>query len=221
MTEKEKYFSPENFKSKSSEFLEYANSFFGNRSIDFIPRSSALIVLDMQDYFLLESSHAYIPSASVIIPPLNLLINEYFSHNLPVIFTQNINTPQNSQMMSKWWKDLITEGSRYSAISKDIEKEKGIVILKSQYDAFYVTKLENILKEKLVKQLVITGVMTHLCCETTARSAFVRGYEVFFPVNGTATYNEKFHLASLANLSHGFAVPILTEDLIKKFNKYN
>lgn len=221
MTVKEKYFKPDNFKSKSSEFLEYAKSFYGKRNFDFAPQSSALIVLDMQDYFLLESSHAYIPSAPAIIPPLNLLINQYFSHNLPVIFTQNINTSQNSQMMSKWWKDLITRGSRYSAISKDIEKEKGIVISKSQYDAFYETKLEDILKEKQVKQLVITGVMTHLCCETTTRSAFVRGYEVFFPVSGTATYNEKFHLASLANLSHGFAVPVVMEDLIKIFNKYN
>ncbi len=221
MTLKEKYFRPENFNSKSSEFLEYAKSFFGNRSIDFAPQSSALIVLDMQDYFLSDSSHAYIPSASVIIPPINLLINEYFSQNLLVIFTQNINTSQNSQMMSKWWKDLITEGSQFAEIAKDIEKEKGIVISKSQYDAFYETNLENILKEKLVKQLVITGVMTHLCYETTARSAFVRGYEVFFPVNGTATYNEKFHLASLANLSHGFAVPVVMEDLINKFKNNN
>jgi isochorismate hydrolase len=216
---KEKYFSPENFKSKSSEFLTFAKSFYGNRNFDFVPESSALLVLDMQDYFLSESSHAFIPSASAIIPQVNSLVREFIASNLPVIFTKNINTIENSGMMSKWWKDLITDDNPFANISKDIIISKGTVITKTQYDAFYKTELEKILKSKGVKQLVITGVMMHLCCETTARTAFVKGYEVFFPVNGTAAYNEKFHLASIANLSHGFAVPALMEDLINEFKK--
>ena len=217
MIVKEKYFNPENFESKSSEFLTFAKSFYGNRNFNFAPVSSALLVLDMQDYFLLESSHAFIPSASEIIPRINSLVREFTARKLPVIFTKNINTPENAGMMSKWWKDLITEDNPLSEITKDITTGKSTIITKSQYDAFYETELDSILKGKEVQQLVITGVMTHLCCETTARTAFVRGYEVFFPVNGTATYNEKFHLASLANLSHGFAVPVLIEDIIEMF----
>ncbi len=57
-----------------------------------------------------------------------------------------------------------------------------------------------------VEQLVIGGVMAHLCCETTARAAFVRGYEVFFLIDGTATYTEEFHTGTLRNLAHGFSV---------------
>ncbi len=217
MIVKEKYFNPENFKSKSSEFLTFAKSFYGNRNFSFIPESSALLVLDMQNYFLLETSHAFIPSAFEIIPQINSLVREFTARKLPVIFTKNINTPENAGMMSKWWKDLITEDNPLSEITKDITTGKSTIITKSQYDAFYETELDSILKGKEVQQLVITGVMTHLCCETTARTAFVRGYEVFFPVNGTATYNEKFHLASLANLSHGFAVPVLIEEIIEMF----
>ena len=63
---------------------------------------------------------------------------------------------------------------------------------------------------------MIAGVLTHLCCETTARSAFVRGFKVFFTVDGTATYYEDFHRATLLNLSHGFAVPVLVDDIRKK-----
>jgi len=66
--------------------------------------------------------------------------------------------------------------------------------------------------------VVICGVMTHLCCETTARSAFMRGFEVFFTVDGTATYTEAFHRASLLNLSHGFAVPVLVENILEKLD---
>jgi bifunctional isochorismate lyase / aryl carrier protein len=57
--------------------------------------------------------------------------------------------------------------------------------------------------------------MTHLCCETTARSAFMRGFEVFFTMDGTATYNEQLHRASLLTLSHGFALPVLMDELLR------
>jgi bifunctional isochorismate lyase/aryl carrier protein len=57
--------------------------------------------------------------------------------------------------------------------------------------------------------------MTHLCCETTARAAFVAGYEVFFLVDGTASYNEEFHISTLKNLAHGFAVLTTTSQLLK------
>ena len=64
--------------------------------------------------------------------------------------------------------------------------------------------------------LVIGGVMTHLCCETTARSGFVKGYQIFFPVDTTATYNPNFHTATLRNLSHGFSVITTSEKLIEE-----
>jgi isochorismate hydrolase len=56
--------------------------------------------------------------------------------------------------------------------------------------------------------------MAHLCCETTARSAFVRGFEVFFVVDATATYNRQFHQSTLINLAHGFAIPVLTQEVL-------
>ena len=94
-------------------------------------------------------------------------------------------------------------------------KGMGHVIRKTQYDAFYRSGLEKALREKGIKRIVIAGVMTHICCETTARSAFVRGYEVIFPVDSTATYNIDFHKATFLNLSHGVVTPLLVEDLAK------
>ncbi|RPI17781.1 MAG: isochorismatase family protein [Ignavibacteriae bacterium] len=216
MIPKEKYFTPDNLQSKSIEFLDKAKSYYGKREFSYSPGNSALLVLDMQDYFINESSHAFVPSALTIIPLINSLIDAYSSLNLPVIFTKNINTKKNSSMMAKWWKELLTPDNPLSCISGKLHTGNGRVIIKNQYDAFYKTNLDEILHSDKIKQVIITGVMTHLCCETTARSAFVRGYEVFFPVNGTATYNENLHLASLTNLSHGFAIPVLTEDIIKE-----
>lgn len=56
-----------------------------------------------------------------------------------------------------------------------------------------------------VEDLVVTGVMTNMCCESTIRDAYYRDYRVFFPADGTGSINEEMHLASLLNLALGFA----------------
>ena len=122
-------------------------------------------------------------------------------------------------MMSKWWKDLIFPSTARSQISDIFDATNHLTIEKKQYDAFFETNLDTSLREGGVEQVVITGVMTHLCCETTARSAFMRGYEVFFPIDGTATYTEMHHHASILNLAHGFALPLLVADIISRFEK--
>jgi bifunctional isochorismate lyase/aryl carrier protein len=167
----------------------------------------------MQAYFLDPASHAYIPSAKAILDGIVQLIKLTTVIGRPVIFTQHLNNTQNSGMMSVWWKDLITTENPRHVIVPEIDVSAGTLIRKSQYDAFYQTELEKLLQEMGVRQVVICGVMTHLCCETTARSAFMRGFEVFFPVDGTATYNLAFHQASLLNLAHGFATIVLMKEL--------
>ncbi|HJZ12414.1 MAG TPA: isochorismatase family protein [Acidobacteriota bacterium] len=216
--QKEAYFTPETIHEKSAAMLEaVADSRRRHANIIFDPRRAALLVLDLQEYFLQESSHAFVPSACAIIPNIQALINIFSSHDRPVIFTRHVNTPENAAMMSRWWKDLIRSGSPESKISFLLDISNGLVVQKGQYDAFYESELQGVLSSNEVEQVVITGVMTHLCCETTARSAFVRGFEVLFVINGTATYTEGMHRASLQNLSHGFVVPVLSEEIIRGF----
>jgi isochorismate hydrolase len=209
---KEPYFTLESIQQQALGMLGRVKDFKRHRS-KFKPERSALLILDMQRYFLEESSHAYIPSVKAIIPKIRELLQEYSVRELPVIFTRHLNSKEDAGLMAKWWGDLITEENPLSEITPKLPAV-GTVIEKSQYDAFYKTPLEKILRGKSVGQVVICGVMTHLCCETTARSAFVRGFEVFFVVDGTATYNEEFHWATLINLSHGFAFPILVREIL-------
>ncbi|KAF0108726.1 MAG: isochorismatase hydrolase [Anaerolineaceae bacterium] len=183
----------------------------------FEPDRAALLVLDMQAYFLGESSHAYIPSAAAIIPNLQALIRAFAARGRPVIFTRHTNTPADAGRMARWWNDLLAPDSPASAIIPELDTTQGMVIEKRQYDAFYQTDLEQILRGRAVGQVVVTGVMTHLCCETTARSAFMSGFDVFFVIDGTATYTEAFHRASALNLAHGFAVPALAEEILAGF----
>lgn len=184
------------------------------RPIFITPERSALLLLDLQAYFLDESSHAFIPSGPAILPGINALIHAFSTMNLPIFFTRHLNTPQDAGLMASWWRDLISPDNPLSGIDPRLKIQSGATIIKTRYDAFLDSPLEKLLREKDVRQLVICGVMTHLCCETTARSAFMLGFEVFFTIDGTATYNEAFHRASLLNLAHGFATPVLVRDIL-------
>ncbi|MBN2045041.1 MAG: cysteine hydrolase [Anaerolineales bacterium] len=174
----------------------------------------ALLVLDMQEYFLHPDSHAFVPSAPVILPRVVALIKAFQQAGLPVIFTQHINTSQNAGMMSEWWREMITPDHPLAGLHPNLPVENEKIIQKTQYDAFLGTELDSWLQKFCADEIVITGVMTHLCCESTARAGFMRGYRVWFCADGTATYNLDFHLASLRNLAHGFAIPVLTTEII-------
>jgi len=213
--QKEPYFTSDNINQKARGLLAYVEPLRQrHHNIVFEPDKAALLVLDMQEYFLHEDSHAFIPSAPAIVPGIGKLIAAFSGASYPIIATRHVNTPKDAKMMAKWWRDLINSQTAYSQYIKIVNSKQITPINKEQYDAFFHTQLETILHQQDIEQVIICGVMTHLCCETTARSAFMRGFEVFFTVDGTATYNEELHRASLLTLSHGFAVPVLIGELL-------
>jgi isochorismate hydrolase len=210
------YFTHETMDARASAFIKSLKTPEKSNEACLVPEESALLILDMQRFFLDQDSHAFIPSAVPIIPRIRRLANMYILKGLPVIMTRHVNSKANAGLMAEWWKDLIDANKEASDIIPELRIPGAMIIQKSQYDAFFQTSLEASLREKGITQLVITGVMTHLCCETTARSAFIRGFSVFFPADGSATYNEDFHRATLLNLSHGFARIVLVDDLLNQ-----
>lgn len=211
---KEDYFSGSGINAGGEQMLRQIKP-FGKRTVfSFSADRAALLVIDMQDYFLLEQSHAFVPSAGAIVPGLQALIDGFHRRGRPVFFTRHLNRKGETGNMDRWWSEVITAENPLSRITEKLDTTKGVVLAKPQYDAFYRSDLEEQLRSKGVQQLVIGGVMTHLCCETTARAAFCRGYEVFFLVNAAATINREHHMASLRNLGHGFADLKLVVDIL-------
>ncbi len=203
---KEAYFQADTIRALSGHWLElYSNP--GKKSRQpFRLDEAALLILDMQDYFLDPESHAYVPSGQAIISGLNQAARYFRQANRPVIFTRHVNSNADAAGMGSWWSELIVPDHPGAGLSRDLDSRESEILVKAQYDAFYQSQLDQRLGKSKTRQLVVCGVLTHLCCETTARSAFVQGYEVFFPVDGSATYNADFHQATLRNLAHGFAV---------------
>ncbi len=210
------YFTEETIDAKAEAMLARVRDLVGRRDTPFAPDGCALLILDVQRYFSDPASHAFVPSLPPVIARIKELEAACTAAGRPVILTRHVNTDEDAGLLGDWWKDLIRAGTGFDEIVEELATAGSIVLEKTQYDAFHATDLEEILKERGVSQVVVTGVMTHLCCETTARSAFVRGLAVFLPVDCTATYNEEFHFGSLLNLAHGFAVPLLAKDIITR-----
>lgn len=188
-----------------------------NNTHAFSPERSALLVIDMQRYFLERGSHAFIPAATEIIGNVASIIEACRLRDLPVIFTRHANSrgaPAGS--MERWWRDVLYEDDQLSEILPALAPESGEHILrKSRYSAFVGTELESVLRNLGIERILITGVMTHLCCETTARDAFMRDFDVFIVIDGTASKTEDLHTASLRTLADGFAIPVTTEEILK------
>ncbi len=174
----------------------------------------ALLVLDMQDYFLSPDSHAFVPSSPKLIPLISEVIQTFKQNKLPVIFTRHLNSVADAGMMSIWWREIIQKDKKLSQINEKLDTSDSLILKKTQYDAFYNTSLQEVLQNLGVETVIVTGVMTNLCCETTARAAFIRGYRVLMPVDATATMNFELHAATTKNLSHGFAEPVTMQSIL-------
>ena len=96
--------------------------------------------------------------------------------------------------------------------------EEDLLIDKNRYSAFFNTDLDETLRAEGIEELIITGVMTNCCCETTAREGFVRDYRIFFAADATATANDDLHLSTLKTLAYGFAHIVSSEEVCKQIH---
>ncbi len=179
------------------------------------PKSAALLVIDMQRHFCDKASSFFVPESDILAKRLKKLVDAFHAASRPVIFTRHIDSDDEGNLMLRWWSEKIKLDDPMSEVADVLDAGKGTTVIKHQYDGFLKTELEKILHDKGVRQLVICGVLTNLCCETTARSAFMRGFEVFFLEDGTATFSKEMHEATLLNLSYGFAILTKIADVIK------
>jgi nicotinamidase-related amidase len=204
---------------KSAEWLQLAEGRCRAKNrFAFAPEKSALLVIDMQKFFTDSKSHAFVPASAAILPNIQALIAAYRKIGLPVIFTRHAFLPgEDPGILGKWWRDALRDGDEFAELDPRIEPSGGeLVLRKNRYSAFANPNLEKTLRKREIGQLVISGVMTHLCCESTARDAFMRDFEVYFAVDATATEDEELHCATLQTLSNGFAVPVSTSEMLGK-----
>ena len=179
------------------------------------PKKAALLVIDMQNHFAAPGGRSYKSASKAAIPNILKLINWCSCAGVPVILTRHCHKNENDLgMMGKFYDDHIREGEWNSEIIDELKSIKKFeLVTKNTYDAFWNTNLQELLLSLNVEQLVICGGITHLCCETTARSAFVRGFEVYFISDATFSSTQDLHDGSLCSIANGFGLVTTTEGI--------
>jgi nicotinamidase-related amidase len=215
----EPYVTVDNIESKVLKWLERIRP-YNQHQMQMNVAASALLVIDMQRFFLDATSPTYTCGGVAILPTVKRLMDSFRRAGRPVIFTRHVHHPGNldSGIMGWWWEGKCLEGSPESEVHPDLApmpSEK--VVFKHRYSAFYNTDLETVLRCLKVEDVVVSGIMTNMCCESTARDAYNRDYRVFFVADGTGSISEEMHLASLLNLAFGFAYVTTGDAIVRQF----
>lgn len=189
----------------------------------------ALLVLDMQNDFLLESGQMRVWGGPAIIPHVKVLINAFRACSLPVFFTRHlcIEPFRHKGYLSSMNgvhdpASFLSEGSMGAEIHSDLcPEDQDYIITKYRYSGFYDTPLDTLLKVNSIKSIIVAGVATNICCETTAHDAFFRGYRVAFCVDGTGATDENAHLASLRNIKLSYGDLVTVAQVVRQLTKAN
>ena len=210
------YFSEENGTSKAASWLASIRARVAPRpQLVLDPDRCALLVIDMLVYFVHPSGRCHLPAGEAIVPNVRALLECWRRRRGTVVFTRHGHLgPQDLGMLGRFFSDYIRADEPEAAIVDALAPRPGEdVFRKTTYDAFLGTGLEEVLRGAGVTQVLVTGVLTHMCVETTARSAFCRGFEVYVPVDAVASSDEEHHLASLLNMADAVAIVTSVEEV--------
>src|SRR5271170_4299870 len=111
-------------------------------------------------------------------------------HTVHVVRLDGSNTGVMGEIIPAIAAGLINKGNPQAELHPGIIVGSGDIILeKPRYGAFTGTDLELILRNRQIDTVIITGICTNVCCETTAREANMRDFHVFFLDDATATFD--------------------------------
>jgi len=209
-------------------------------------KSIALVVVDMQKYYLYKESDYYKYFNSIypgsldyivnnckenIIPNINKLIQSFKQKNLPIFFLKLCSTKENREDLHPFFKKTHIKGkelnfeniypmcnNKFSEIINELDIENGKIVEKQTFSAFTSTNFYSELKSLNIKTVVFTGLATSQCVETTARDASDRGFDVINIFDAQSDYDEETHNASIF-ASQGVCGGniLLTEDFLEDF----
>lgn len=174
----------------------------------FLDSAPALIVVDMQNGFChTQGSFAKMGIQSdptAIVPQINQLRSAFHAANVPVLFLRTAYNADYSDRRVRDRNDRVEQlqglmrGSWDAEILDEFTPKPGEeVIDKTRNSGFFRTSLEATLKERGINHLIVTGVGTDVCVESTVRDAYQLDFAVTTVSDATGTCNESDHLAAL------------------------
>jgi len=197
------------------------------------PDSAALIVVDMQNDFVRVGAPLEVPDARETIDVHRELLGWFRERQRPIIFTRFIAGPSPT-LMWKWSPEIAPPVCAcWSGVKRsyaDIEGERDCVAIidelaplpgedqldKYGYSAFHRTRLTDLLHAHGVDTVVITGTVTQLCVEDTARGAFHEGFQAVVIADAVSSYAPELQRASLQTLAMKYGRVMTAQDAMRE-----
>ncbi|MBB6735404.1 cysteine hydrolase family protein [Cohnella zeiphila] len=184
---------------------------------------TALVIIDMQNDFCHEDGAsakggmADIPAFQACVPKIETLISSARSSGVPVIF---VYMTLEESTKSEAWKNkfgtemsIIEKGTWGTEFYKLVPQEGDVLVEKHRFSAFIGTNLDLILRSMGRKSIVLTGVLTNVCVESTARDGFMLDYNVTMVSDAVAGSNPAAHQATLDNFANVFGKVLTSEEI--------
>lgn len=194
----------------------------------FTPARAALINVDLQNCFV-EGSPLASPDGLVLVDRINRLSAACREAGMLVVHTRGWMRPDGSnlgvmgELVPPFIVALYTEGAEAAELHSSLEvDDRDVILSKPRYGAFHGTDLELVLRSRGIDTVIIAGIATNVCCDTTAREAAQRDFRVFFLSDGTATKEmagvaaEDLQRATCASLSMVFAQVLTMDEMLGK-----
>jgi ureidoacrylate peracid hydrolase len=196
---------------------------------DLDPAKTALIVVDMQNAFMLEGvAHALCPMAEKIVPNINRLAEGVRATGGTVVWIKTTFTPEVLKSWSVYYEMVSPENGkkRIAALTADSRghelwsslevKPDDVIVEKQRFSAFIQgsSQLAETLRARGIDTILITGTVTNVCCESTARDAMMLNFRTIMVTDGNAAVTDEDHNNSLASFYLTFGDIMSTDKLV-------
>jgi len=190
------------------------------------PRRTALVNVDLQNCFV-EGSPVAAPRGLEVLQRINLLSAKCREAGIMVIHARHVLRPDgsNAGILSEIpvvREGMINRDSDSAAFHRQLViNEKDVILEKPRFCAFHGTDLELLLRSRGIDTIIVTGISTSVCCETTAREAAVRDFHVLFVDDATATFGigdlsaEDIQKATCATIGFVFGKVVTSDEMMR------
>jgi nicotinamidase-related amidase len=178
----------------------------------------ALLIIDMQEDFLNESSPLFVDYGKNIIPNIEKLLKFFRENNLTRIFVKRVHLGKidiDKTRIPLGGSVLLPNSKGSEIVSPLVPKDNEIVVIKKRFSAFFHTELDLVLRRLKIDTLVITGVQTPNCIRATAVDGISYDYDVIVVSDGTASKTPEVQKANLFDLENMGVMVKTTKDVIE------
>ena len=198
---------------------------------DIDPARTALLVVDMQNCFVADSPIAA-PLGAEVAGRLNRLADACRRAGITVIWTRHVVRPDGSntgllgEVIPPVAAGIINDDAPTAALHSLMDvRPDDVVVGKPRFGSFHGTDLEVILRSRGIDTIVLGGINTNVCVDTTAREAAAREFRVLFLADGTANFDlpdgglgaasaEELQRTACAVMAFGFAEVITVDQAL-------